>query len=132
MIRSSARVPAPATAVGPGFFGFAAALWLATVTPPNHPSEDDVKTAESDSEQRIGKTRWSQRRDGAERQKRHPHHGHHAHGKKAAGGNSRSIKQQPHGRQKLAEAALIKDERQQSSRKNRGRNPKHKTPEGFR
>src|ERR1019366_9927422 len=97
MIRSSAGVPAPATPVGPSFFAVAAEFWLATVTPPNHPPEDDVKTAESDSEQRIGKTHRGQRRDGAERQKRHPHHRHHAHRKSAARCNSRSIEQQPHG-----------------------------------
>src|SRR5579863_10648335 len=112
MIRSSARVPAPATSVGPTFFAFAAAFWLATVTPRNHPSEHDVKTTESNGQQRVGKTRRRQRRDGAKGQKRHSHHGHHAYRKSAAGRDSRSIEQKPHGGQKLAEAALIKDERQ--------------------
>src|SRR5580698_7826186 len=131
MIRSSARVPAPATAVGPTF-ALTAAFWLATVTPRNHPPEGDVETAESDGEQRIGKVRRSQRRDGTETQERHPHHRHHAHRKSAARRNSRPVEQQPHSRQKLAESLPVKDESQQSSHEDGGRHPKHETPERLR
>src|SRR5580704_16185249 len=115
MIRSRARVPAPATAVGPGFtalVAFAAPVWLATVTPRDHAAEDDVKTAESDGQKQVGKTQRSQRGDRSQRQKRHPHNGHHTYGKRSARGNPGSIKKQPHGRQKLAQSPPVKDKRQ--------------------
>src|SRR5579863_241373 len=115
MIRSSARVPAPATAVGPGFAAlvvFAAAVWLATVAPRDHPPEHYMKTAESNSQKRVRKTQRSQRRNRSQRQKRHSHDRHYAHGKRSARGNSGSIEQQPHGWQKLTQSSPIKKERQ--------------------
>src|SRR5580658_5656629 len=104
MMRSRAWAPAPAMAVGPAFFAFAAIFWLATVTPRDHPAEEDVKTAESQSQQRIGKLRGSQRGDRAERQKRHPHDGHDTLRERSTRCDSRTVEQQPHRGQKMAQA----------------------------
>src|SRR5215208_5767596 len=77
---------------------------LATVTPCDDESENQVQRAEADAEQHVGDGERREDRAEAEEHETDAHHRHDADGERAAADERRAVEQQPGRRHRAAEA----------------------------